>query len=321
VTATVDGAGAPRLIEWTGERCVPWTDDVQVVYEHLARYHLAARVAPGRRVVDVGSGEGYGAAILAERAAEVVGIELDPASVAHSRRAHPRANLRFVEGSVLDAASYGDRPFDLAVCFEVLEHLTEQERLLDTIRSRLAAGGLLLISTPDRDVYSAPGTVPNPYHLRELSRAEFAELLRSRFAHVAVWGQWALCGAHLELLDDGQGAGGRGQPAAVVVAPAGDGWRTREVPAPEYLVAAASAAPLPSLPSSWDLRDLQLELVAGCRRELALARARVAELEAAVARASRSAPATLAVPAVSALEGCARRGLRLIRRAGRRLAR
>jgi O-antigen biosynthesis protein len=318
VTATVGGAGGPRLIEWTGERCVPWTDDVQVVYEHLARYHLAARLARGRRVVDVGSGEGYGAAILAEHAAEVVGIELDPASVAHSRRAHARPNLRFVEGSVLDAEAYGDRPFDLAVCFEVLEHLTEQERLLDTLRSCLAADGLLLISTPDRDIYSGPGTVPNPYHVRELSRGEFADLLRRRFVHVATWGQWAACGAHMELLD-GRGADGdRGEPAAVVVAPEGDGWRTREAPAPAYLVAAVSAAPLPPLPSSWDLRDFQLELTAGTRRELAVARARVAELEAAVARLSPGAPAA---PPVSALHGYARRGLRLVRRAGRVLSR
>ena len=35
-------AAAPRLIEWTGERCVPWAPDVQVVYEHFHRYIWAA---------------------------------------------------------------------------------------------------------------------------------------------------------------------------------------------------------------------------------------------------------------------------------------
>ena len=51
-------ADGPRLIEWTGERMVPWAPDVQVIYEHLHRYWFAASLAAGRRVLDVGSGAG-----------------------------------------------------------------------------------------------------------------------------------------------------------------------------------------------------------------------------------------------------------------------
>ena len=69
--------GAPRLIEWTGERCVPWAPDVQVVYEHLHRYLWARRLVGGRRVLDLASGEGFGSAILSEEAEEVVGFEID----------------------------------------------------------------------------------------------------------------------------------------------------------------------------------------------------------------------------------------------------
>ena len=56
---------APRLIGWTGERCVPWTDDVQVIYEHYHRYAIAARFVRGKRVLDLACGEGYGTALLA----------------------------------------------------------------------------------------------------------------------------------------------------------------------------------------------------------------------------------------------------------------
>ncbi len=216
-----------RLIEWTGERCVPWTDDVQVIYEHLARYHFAAGTAAGRRVVDVGSGEGYGAALLAAGAAEVVGIELDAASVEHARRNHRHTNLEFVQGSVLDPASYGDRRFGVAVCFEVLEHLHEQELLLENIARALDDDGLLLISTPDRDVYSAPGAVPNPYHLRELTRREFVDLLGTRFPHVALWGQWTVCGARMEALEGDAAAAG---PCGISVALGEDGWAATEPP-------------------------------------------------------------------------------------------
>lgn len=86
-------AGAPRLIEWTGERCVPWTPDVQVVYEHVHRYLWAADLVVGRRVLDLGSGEGFGAALLADAAEHVVGIDIDELTVEHSRLNYEGSNL------------------------------------------------------------------------------------------------------------------------------------------------------------------------------------------------------------------------------------
>jgi predicted RNA methylase len=68
-----------RRIEWTGERCVPWTDDLQVVYEHYHRYALAARFTNGARVLDLACGEGYGAALLAAGARDVVAVDIRPA--------------------------------------------------------------------------------------------------------------------------------------------------------------------------------------------------------------------------------------------------
>jgi SAM-dependent methyltransferase len=311
-----------RLIEWTGERCVPWTDDVQVIYEHLSRYHFAAGPVTGRRVVDVGSGEGYGAALLAATAAEVLGIELDPASVEHARRTHRRSNLDFVQGSVLDLGSYGGRRFDVAICFEVLEHLQEQELLLENIERSLDDEGLLLISTPDRDVYSAPGVPPNPYHVRELARDEFAGLLAAHFTHVAIWGQWTVCGARMERLDGTPAAG----PGAISVALREGGWEVAETPRATYLLAAASRAPLPPLPASWELRDHGLELAGSVRRLLGTAHERIAALEAEVARLSAPAPSgppapgTVVPAATEALRHLGRRGAEVMRRARRRVS-
>ena len=304
------GAAATRLIEWTGERCVPWTDDVQVVYEHLGRYHFAAPVTRGRRVVDVGSGEGYGAALLAAVAAEVVGIELDPRSVEHARLNHVRPNLHFVQGSVLDRAAYGDRRFDAAVCFEVLEHLEEQDVLLGNIAEALTDDGLLLISTPDREVYSAPGATPNPYHVRELTMGEFDGLLHAHFPHVAIWGQWTVSGARFEALTP---PAPDGAAQSIDVGLREGGWEVTGAPRPVYLLAAASRSPLPPLPGSWELRDHGLELAQVVRRQLGDALQRIAELEARLA-----GPATAAPSPVDRLRGLGRRGADVIRRAARR---
>ena len=67
-----------RLIEWTGERCVPWSDEVQGIYEHLHRYHFAASLAEGKHVLDLASGEGYGSALLARTEKERASLAENP---------------------------------------------------------------------------------------------------------------------------------------------------------------------------------------------------------------------------------------------------
>src|SRR5437868_6118044 len=123
-------SGAPRLIEWTGERCVPWAPDVRVVYEHLHRYAWAANLVKGRRVLDLASGEGFGAAILVEQADSVLGIELDPQTVAHSRLNYGGEKLEFEVGDALDLSRFESGSFGAVVAFEMIEHVEDQERVL-----------------------------------------------------------------------------------------------------------------------------------------------------------------------------------------------
>src|SRR5262249_33613542 len=245
-----------HLIEWTGERCVPWADDIQVVYEHLHRYHFAAQLVAGKRVIDLASGEGFGAAILAERAAEVVGVDIDPLAVEHSRRTYRRRNLSFVEGSIVDRDTLPKGPFDVVTCLEAIEHVEDHDGVLDVVQSVLVEDGVLLLSTPDRDVYTQASGQSNPFHVRELSESELLELLRKRFPHVELWGQLTLSGSVLFALN----ASSNGGPLIT-----GDGgeatWSASTPSRPTYLFAVASSRPLPALPAVSTLRDSALRLV------------------------------------------------------------
>src|SRR4051812_27173816 len=84
-------------MEFTDERYVP---DVrgQIKYEHLHRYALSLDFVVGKSVLDLATGEGYGAALLAQVARSVTGVDIDPAAIEHARYKYYRPNLNFLVG-------------------------------------------------------------------------------------------------------------------------------------------------------------------------------------------------------------------------------
>lgn len=253
-------AGAPRLIEWTGERCVPWAPDVQVIYEHMHRYLWASRLLDGRRVLDLGSGEGFGAAILSEAAREVVGVDVDERTVEHANLNWSSSAVSFVQGSALDLSAFEAGSFDAVVAFEIIEHLEDQARMLSEIDRVLADDGLLVISTPDRRIYSEASGQSNPFHERELTAEEFSALLGETFANVELWGQRTITGSHLGALEQGS-QGAAAVESEFFIERAGEEWRVAGPPAALYVVAVAAHMQLPVVPASSTLADCGLELL------------------------------------------------------------
>jgi SAM-dependent methyltransferase len=250
-------AGAPRLIEATGERIVPWAPDAQVIYEHYHRYLWTQPLVTGRRVLDLGSGEGFGAALLADTAAAVTGVDIDAQTVAHSRANYEAPNLRFREASAMDLSAFGDDSFDAVVAFEMIEHVAEHEQVLAEIARVLAPGGFLVMSTPEKRAYSDDRDFVNPHHERELTQEEFTALLRSRFRGLALFSQRAVAGSRIEVIGGARGAG-----QSVRIERVEGDWRVAAPPSPMYLVAVASDGPLPEPPGESSLFDYGLEVVA-----------------------------------------------------------
>jgi GT2 family glycosyltransferase/SAM-dependent methyltransferase/glycosyltransferase involved in cell wall biosynthesis len=180
-------------LEWTGERLTTAADG-QVETEHLHRYFLARELVRGLDVLDIASGEGYGSALLAQSARSVVGVEIDPTTVAHAASHYSASNLTFIQGAA-QSIPLGDASVDAVVSFETVEHIYEQEQFLAEIRRVLKPGGIVIISSPNRDVYSAPGTPPNPHHVRELAEGQFAALVGGQFTHIEMFGQRPIVGS------------------------------------------------------------------------------------------------------------------------------
>lgn len=224
------------------ERLQPGCVDSTAV-EHLHRYALARDLVRGLDVLDVASGEGYGSALLAEMGRSVIGVDVDAAAVAAASAKYRLPNLRYAHGSAT-ALLMPDAAVDAVTSFETLEHLAAHDDMLAEIRRVLRPGGLLIISTPDREEYSARSHYKNPHHVRELDAREFRALLDAHFKNVALLGQRMVFGS--AMLPESEASGvlmHRGNFLEIHSAKA--------LPEPRYLVALCSDGPLPAPPASF----------------------------------------------------------------------
>lgn len=99
-------------------------------------------MTPGLRLLDLGFAAGHLGRAVRDRCSFIAGVE-----------PHPPVppNASYDDWRELDALHAGDwdEPFDVVVCADVLEHLTEPGLLLQRIRAWLKTGGVLLASIPN----------------------------------------------------------------------------------------------------------------------------------------------------------------------------
>ena len=106
----------------------------------------AAEIAPGDRVLEVGAGSGYAAAIISRIAAEVVGMERQPAlaEVARDRLDHlGYCNVKLVEGDGTRGCP-AEAPFDAILAAASGSHVPT------SLLGQLAPGGRLVMPVGDR---------------------------------------------------------------------------------------------------------------------------------------------------------------------------
>ncbi|MEC9065747.1 MAG: bifunctional 2-polyprenyl-6-hydroxyphenol methylase/3-demethylubiquinol 3-O-methyltransferase UbiG [Pseudomonadota bacterium] len=131
-----------------------------------------ARPLAGRSAIDVGCGAGLLCEPLARLGAAVTGVDAAPENVA-AAASHARGaglDIRYVAG---DVAALDLGTFDLVTSMEVIEHVADKRAFLAALAERLAPGGLMILSTPNRTARSrmvlvgaaeAVGAIPRGTH-------------------------------------------------------------------------------------------------------------------------------------------------------------
>ncbi len=174
-------------LDFTGERFTPECLR-EIRYEHFHRYALAANWVSGLKVLDAACGEGYGSYLLTAKASEVTGIDIAAEAIAHAKSRYVAQNLKFVSTDCC-ATAFANNSFDCIVSFETLEHLENQPALLTEFCRLLKPSGFLIISSPDKAIYTDKMGNANPFHVSELYRSEFEGLLAEYFPTVRLLGQ------------------------------------------------------------------------------------------------------------------------------------
>lgn len=169
---------------FTGERIVPGASDCEPTFaqkmyqEHIARYSVAAGLCRDADVLDVGCGVGYGSQLLGKSGARsVLGIDLSAEAIEHARAYyfHPAVSYKVQAAAEFEPG----QGYDLITCFELIEHIAEQQHVLDLIKAALRPAGILAISTP-----RPLDEIRTHFHVHEMSFEEIYGSLRARFKHV-----------------------------------------------------------------------------------------------------------------------------------------
>ena len=175
-------------------RCglIPEDNPPEFFAKHLSAYHFARPAARGRKVLEVGFGDGYGMHYLAAGgAAEVWGLDIAPENIPLARQKYPDPRLRFIH---FDGARFPfeDGLFDVVCTFQVIEHipLPAMNDWLAEIRRVMKSGGELYVSTLNLANAQKPGS---PYqksadHEKEFTAPELESTLKQAFKDVHLHG-------------------------------------------------------------------------------------------------------------------------------------
>ena len=188
------GGKVRRFIAGVFQGRFPWlysTQDHPVeVPVQVAAYQLATRkyMQPTDRVLDVGFGLGYGLRIMAEKAKELRGIEIDRRAVSHAHRLLSEVpkvcELKHYDGYNIP---YDTNTFDVVTCIDVIEHVPDYVRFLSEMVR--VSRRVVLLSTPNRrpENTRSDGKPKNRWHLREWTPEELAKILAESPAHHWEW--------------------------------------------------------------------------------------------------------------------------------------
>ncbi|CAD7336854.1 bifunctional 2-polyprenyl-6-hydroxyphenol methylase/3-demethylubiquinol 3-O-methyltransferase UbiG [Sphingomonadales bacterium 56] len=107
------------------------------------------RPLTGKRALDVGCGAGLLSEPLARLGATVTALDAAQENIAIAR-AHAEGQGLLIDYRATPVEQLDSEGFDLVTSMEVIEHVSDPAAFIGALAAKLAPGGLLILSTPNR---------------------------------------------------------------------------------------------------------------------------------------------------------------------------
>ncbi len=166
----------------TAERVPKSKHEYNYVFQRcLFAYYEALKHIKGR-VLEIGTGSGYGIEIISPKVVEFVTIDKYDCELDFTNY----KNVTFIQMEIPPLSHVDSNSFDYVISFQVIEHIENDKEFLKEIYRVLKVGGKLILTTPNH----VQSLTRNPWHVREYTVAELKELMESYFAKVTTLGTY-----------------------------------------------------------------------------------------------------------------------------------
>ena len=165
----------------TAERVSSTDYSDNYVYQRSLLAYLKASTLVSGKVLEIGTGDGYGIDIIAPHTSRF--LTIDKKKQLNSDRVNIN-NFDFLQMNIPPLTGIPSDTFDFVISFQVIEHIKNDKAFLKEIHRVLKNKGKLIITTPNK----RKSLTRNPWHIREYSNSEFDQLLKSYFSKVTMLG-------------------------------------------------------------------------------------------------------------------------------------
>lgn len=161
----------------TAERVSDVDKSDNFVYRRSLLAYLEAEKLVSGKILEVGSGMGYGMEILSPKAEKYVMLDkfqFDLSKIKDTEK------VKFIQTEVPPFKNIPDNEYDFIVSFQVIEHIKNDKLFLQEMARVLKPGGKAILTTPNIKMSLSR----NPWHIREYTVEGLEKLMRNYFSSV-----------------------------------------------------------------------------------------------------------------------------------------
>jgi len=152
----------------------------------MARYQQVVKLIPqksNQKVLDIGCGDGVLLSFMEK--GNLFGVDLDQSSLNYGAS---RVKAKFIQAPA-DKLPFKANFFDIVLATEIIEHLSQPEKLIQEAKRVLKPEGYLILTTPLKQ----PGKLADKLHVQEFSPTELKNLLHPHFQLITITQSHPLC--------------------------------------------------------------------------------------------------------------------------------